>query len=409
MPPNDSKGTGSLTATYDTTTKKPTWTVTYANLSGPPFAAHFHGPAGPGKEAPVEVPVTVGPSPIQGSATLTPAQEKDLLDGNVYFNSIRKRTPRAKSAARSRRHSQARIAGESRQEKMPELPEVGTSCAAASPRRSSAQNFPPSNKDARICAFLSRRILLRVSPAAASRAAAAAKYLLADLDDRETLVTSGMSGSFRSLGRRGREHARPVPQLRGKDAAHDHVVFRLSNGKRIVYNDPRRFGFMLLVKSELLATHPLFRNVGIEPLSEGLDGAALAQLFSGKKAPLKAALLDQSLIAGLGNIYVGEALHRAGLSPRRAAGSIASRSRAATERAALLAKSIREILEEAIEAGGSSLRDHRQTNGDLGYFQHNFRVYDRAGAPCPRPGCGGTIKRIVQSGRATFYCATCQK
>ncbi len=196
---------------------------------------------------------------------------------------------------------------------------------------------------------------------------------------------------------------------RGKDAAHDHVVFRLSNGKRIVYNDPRRFGFMLLVKSELLATHPLFRNVGIEPLSEGLDGAALAQLFSGKKAPLKAALLDQSLIAGLGNIYVGEALHRAGLSPRRAAGSIASRSRAATERAALLAKSIREILEEAIEAGGSSLRDHRQTNGDLGYFQHNFRVYDRAGAPCPRPGCGGTIKRIVQSGRATFYCATCQK
>jgi formamidopyrimidine-DNA glycosylase len=144
-------------------------------------------------------------------------------------------------------------------------------------------------------------------------------------------------------------------------------------------------------------------------LGDDLDGAALARLFAGKKAPLKAALLDQRLIAGLGNIYVSEVLHRAKLSPRRAAGTLMRKNGTPTASADLLAKAIHEVLDEAIVAGGSSLRDHRQANGDLGYFQHSFRVYDRAAAPCPRPGCGGTIKRIVQSGRASFYCGTCQK
>jgi formamidopyrimidine-DNA glycosylase len=237
-----------------------------------------------------------------------------------------------------------------------------------------------------------------------------AKYLLADLDDGETLVMHlGMSGSFRIADSADESTPGLFHNSRGKGGAHDHVVFHLSNGKQITYNDPRRFGFMLLIKSDLLSAHPLFRDVGIEPLGDDLDGAALARLFAGKKAPLKAALLDQRLIAGLGNIYVSEALHRAGLSPRRAAGTLMRKNGTPTASADLLAKAIHEVLDEAIVAGGSSLRDHRQANGDLGYFQHSFRVYDRAAAPCPRPGCGGTIKRIVQSGRASFYCGACQK
>ncbi len=237
-----------------------------------------------------------------------------------------------------------------------------------------------------------------------------AKYLLADLDDGEVLVMHlGMSGSFRIED--ASEAAQPgnFYHAKPKDATHDHVIFDLSNGKRIVYNDPRRFGFMQLIPRHELHEHPLFRNIGIEPLGNELDGAALAQLFAGKAAPLKAALLDQTLIAGLGNIYVSEALHRAGLSPRRAAGTLAHKDGTPTERAELLARVIRDVLEEAVEAGGSSLRDHRQADGALGYFQHRFRVYDKEGALCPRDGCGGTVKRIVQSGRASFYCGKCQR
>jgi formamidopyrimidine-DNA glycosylase len=237
-----------------------------------------------------------------------------------------------------------------------------------------------------------------------------AKYLLADLDDGQVLVMHlGMSGSFRI--EEAQDSALPgmFHHDRSKNAAHDHVEFRLSTGKRIIYNDPRRFGFMQIIARPALADHPLFKNIGVEPLGNELDGAALARLFAGKKAPLKAALLDQTLIAGLGNIYVCEALHRAGLSPRRAAANIARKDGAPTERAHLLARVIREVLEEAVAAGGSSLRDHRQTDGTLGYFQHTFRVYDRADHPCPRPGCGGTVKRIVQSGRATFFCGACQR
>lgn len=237
-----------------------------------------------------------------------------------------------------------------------------------------------------------------------------AKYLLADLDDAQVLVMHlGMSGSFRIEDAETAAQPGDFYHAKPKDAAHDHVAFGLSNGKRIVYNDPRRFGFMQLIPRPELHEHPLFRNVGIEPLGNELDGAALARLFAGKAAPLKAALLDQSLIAGLGNIYVSEALHRAGLSPRRAAGTLAHKNGTPTERAELLARVICDVLEEAVEAGGSSLRDHRQADGALGYFQHRFRVYDKEGAPCPRDGCGGTVKRIVQSGRASFYCGKCQK
>ncbi len=234
-----------------------------------------------------------------------------------------------------------------------------------------------------------------------------AKYLLADLDDDAVLVMHlGMSGSFRVEAGTS-EALAPAPP--GKNAAHDHVVFALSTGSSVIYNDPRRFGFMDLVARDALAAHPLFRSLGLEPLGNELDGVALARLFAGKTTSLKAALLDQTLVAGLGNIYVSEALHRAGLSPRRAAGSLARKDAAPTARAHRLAETIREVLEEAVAAGGSSLRDHRQTNGALGYFQHSFRVYDRELSPCPTPGCGGIIRRIAQSGRSTFFCGVCQK
>ena len=233
-----------------------------------------------------------------------------------------------------------------------------------------------------------------------------AKYLLADLDDGQALVMHlGMSGSFRVED----ETPGVFHRERSKDPEHDHVVFHMSNGATVTYNDPRRFGFMLLEPRETLAEHKLFRDIGVEPLGNELDGALLARLFAGKAAPLKAALLDQTLIAGLGNIYVCEALHRSGLSPRRAAGALARADGRPTERAHRLAANIRAVLEEAVAAGGSSLRDHRLADGSLGYFQHGFRVYDREGEPCPTPGCGGTVKRIVQSGRSTFFCGVCQR
>jgi formamidopyrimidine-DNA glycosylase len=237
-----------------------------------------------------------------------------------------------------------------------------------------------------------------------------AKYLLADLSGGDVLVMHlGMTGRFLvemdgAVRSPGEFYVEPH-----RLALHDHVVFRLSNGATITYNDVRRFGFMTLAPRSTLGTHPLFAHLGIEPLGNALNGERLAALFAGKVTPLKAALLDQSLIAGLGNIYVCEALHRAGLSPRRAAGTLATRAGGPTPRASRLAQVIREVLEEAVAAGGSTLRDYAHTDGSLGYFQHRFRAYDREGEACSRPGCGGTIGRIVQSGRSTFFCATCQR
>ncbi|HXY57791.1 MAG TPA: bifunctional DNA-formamidopyrimidine glycosylase/DNA-(apurinic or apyrimidinic site) lyase [Methylocystis sp.] len=228
-----------------------------------------------------------------------------------------------------------------------------------------------------------------------------AKYLVAELSSGESLVMHlGMSGSFRIDA--GGPIGEPY-QPRGRDPAHDHVVFHLGGGTRVTYNDPRRFGFMLLFAKGERERDPLFAKLGPEPLGSQLSAEALAQRLEGRRTSLKAALLDQSLIAGLGNIYVCEALHRASLSPLRAAGGF---SGAELKR---LARAIKEVLLEAIEAGGSSLRDHRQTNGSLGYFQHGFRVYDREGAKCPRRGCPGRVSRVVQAGRSTFYCSSCQK
>ncbi len=227
-----------------------------------------------------------------------------------------------------------------------------------------------------------------------------AKYLLLDLDDGNTLICHlGMSGSFRVED--------DVPGAfhheRSRLEAHDHVIFETDCGVRVTYNDPRRFGFMLLVPQTELADHKMLRGIGIEPLGNELGGPFLRQAFAGRGTSLKAALLDQSVIAGLGNIYVCEALFRAGISPRRSAGTLGP------ARAERLAEAIRAVLVEAVQAGGSSLRDHAQTSGELGYFQHSFRVYDRTGQACVRPGCAGTVRRIVQNGRSSFFCPACQR
>ena len=232
-----------------------------------------------------------------------------------------------------------------------------------------------------------------------------AKYLLADLSSGDVLLMHlGMSGSFRV----GKDSAPGTYyHERSKSTAHDHIVFHMSNGATVTFNDPRRFGSMKLVPRARLEDEPLLRSLGPEPLGNEFDAAMLAKACAGKKTSLKAALSDQRVVAGLGNIYVCEALFRARLSPKRIASTIADRNGKPNERAAKLVDAIKAVLKDAIEAGGSSLRDHRRADGSLGDFQHNFQVYDREGDPCP--SCKGKIKRIVQGGRSTFYCPSCQK
>jgi formamidopyrimidine-DNA glycosylase len=226
------------------------------------------------------------------------------------------------------------------------------------------------------------------------------KYILADLSTGETLLIHlGMSGRMLVSGAQlGRfHHAHPAPEK------HDHVILDMESGARITFNDARRFGAMDLVSTEAAEAHPLLASLGPEPLGNGFNESYLIARLKGRDTPIKSALLDQKLVAGLGNIYVCEVLHRAGISPRRKAGRISA------ARVASLVPLIRQVLAEAIEAGGSSLRDFRQADGELGYFQHSFRVYDREGQPCVTPGCSGTVARIVQSGRSSFHCPTCQR
>jgi formamidopyrimidine-DNA glycosylase len=237
-----------------------------------------------------------------------------------------------------------------------------------------------------------------------------AKYLLADLSSGDVLLMHlGMSGSFHVFRNAGGKALGRYHHERGQHAAHDHVVFHMSSGAIVTFNDPRRFGSMKIVARQKLEAEPLLNRLGPEPLGNAFDAAMLAILCRGKKTSLKAALSDQRVVAGLGNIYVCEALHRARLSPKRVASSIAGRTGAPNERAAHLVEGIKAVLRDAIEAGGSSLRDHKRPDGDLGAFQHHFRVYDREGEKCPTPGCRGTVRRIVQNGRSTFYCPVCQK
>ena len=190
---------------------------------------------------------------------------------------------------------------------------------------------------------------------------------------------------------------------RSRDARHDHVRVELGGGAAVVYNDPRRFGFMDLLPTVDVERHPRLAGLGVEPTSNLFSAATLAA-FADRRTPLKAALLDQAVVTGLGNIYVCEALWRSGLDPRRPASVLAD-----PETAERLAAAIRAVIGEAIEAGGSTLRDHMRTDGTLGYFQHRFAVYDREGEPCRRPGCGGTVTRLRQAGRSTFFCPSCQR
>ncbi|WP_181700757.1 bifunctional DNA-formamidopyrimidine glycosylase/DNA-(apurinic or apyrimidinic site) lyase [Chthonobacter albigriseus] len=293
---------------------------------------------------------------------------------------------------------------------MPELPEVETVRRGLAPVMEGAiiQTVDLRRPDLRFpfpADFAARLIGRRIDGLGRR-----AKYLVADLDDGAVLLMHlGMSGSFRI--ERADDTASPgvFHRARSRDIAHDHVTFHLSGGVDVVYNDPRRFGFMALTDREHLPDHPLMRHLGREPTGNDLDAAFLAGAFRGKGTSLKAALLDQTLVAGLGNIYVCEALWRARLSPNRTAGTLVRKDGRATERLDRLAVAIRAVIADAIAAGGSSLRDYMQADGALGYFQHRFAVYDREGDPCPREDCSGVVRRIVQSGRSTFHCPVCQK
>lgn len=239
-----------------------------------------------------------------------------------------------------------------------------------------------------------------------------AKYLLAHLSGGEVLVMHlGMSGRFTISDNAAAATSKPGQFVHapGTDPTHDHVVLKMSNGAVVTYNDPRRFGFMELEPESGLDTSKHFVALGIEPLGNALTAQAVATMARGRKTDLKAFLLDQRNIAGLGNIYVCEALYRARLSPRRQAGCLATLAGRPTRRTERLVPLIRTVLENAIAAGGSSLRDYAHTDGSLGYFQHAFQVYDREGQPCATPGCGVPITRLVQSGRSTFMCPRCQR
>ena len=292
---------------------------------------------------------------------------------------------------------------------MPELPEVETVRRGLEPAMVGARFTKVVQRRPDLRFPFPERFAERLEGQEVTDLSRRAKYLLADLSSGEVLVMHlGMSGRFRvEMGREADEpggfyyDSPPAP-------AHDHVVFGLSDGARITYNDARRFGFMSLYDGATIEKSPPFAGMGIEPLGPDLSGETLAALFRGKTAPLKAALLDQRLVAGLGNIYVCEALFRARLSPEAPAGSLVTASGRPRQRAHALSEAIKAVLEEAVAHGGSTLRDHAQVDGTAGAMQERFRVYDREGEPCVTPGCRGVVGRIVQSGRSTFHCAVCQ-
>jgi formamidopyrimidine-DNA glycosylase len=291
---------------------------------------------------------------------------------------------------------------------MPELPEVETVRRGLEPALTghALSRVMVKRPDLRVAfppRFAERLLGRRVA-----RLHRRAKYLLLDFDNGETLVMHmGMSGRFTIHG--AKAPAKPggfhfnTPEDGCGNGKHDHVVFETEEGTRIVFTDHRRFGLMTLETTATLDGVPMFAGLGPEPLDESFTPAVLSAALRGKRTPIKAALLDQRVVAGLGNIYVCEALFRARISPKRLAKTVAG------ERATRLVPAIKAVLSDAIKAGGSTLRDYARADGELGYFQHHFAVYDREGKPCPAKACKGKIKRIVQSGRSTFYCPSCQR
>jgi formamidopyrimidine-DNA glycosylase len=293
---------------------------------------------------------------------------------------------------------------------MPELPEVETVRRGLQPVMEGARILKAEARRGDLRFPFQKDFATRLQGQTVTGLGRRAKYLMADLGSGDVLLMHlGMSGSFRV---QKPDEARTPGEFhhpRGKDAAHDHVVFHMSSGADIVFNDPRRFGYMKIIARDAIDEEPLLRGLGPEPLGNAFDAAMLAHSCAGKKTSLKAALLDQRVVAGLGNIYACEALYRARLSPRRLAATLADRKGEPTDHARRLVDAIHAVLNQAIEAGGSSLRDHRQTSGELGYFQHSFQVYDREGEPCGTRGCGGIVRRFTQNGRSTFWCPKCQK
>ena len=294
---------------------------------------------------------------------------------------------------------------------MPELPEVETVRRGLAPAMEGARFEKVEARRGDLRWPLPKDFVQRLEGQKVEGVGRRAKYLIVDLSSGDVLLMHlGMSGSFRVGG----EDTASYYHARNKGAKHDHVVFHMSNGKLVTFNDPRRFGMMKLVHRAKFEDEPLLRAIGPEPLGNEFDAAMLAQACAGKKTSLKAALLDQRVVAGIGNIYACEALHLSHLSPKRQASTIADRRGKNREalpnvRAKALVEAIRVVLQNAIAAGGSSLRDHRRADGSLGDFQHNWRVYDREGKPCPTRGCKGTVKRFTQNGRSTFWCPACQK
>ncbi|MEO0636217.1 MAG: bifunctional DNA-formamidopyrimidine glycosylase/DNA-(apurinic or apyrimidinic site) lyase [Pseudomonadota bacterium] len=242
-----------------------------------------------------------------------------------------------------------------------------------------------------------------------------AKFMTIDLDDGGVMVCHlGMSGSYRLEQDLGADAPGVFHHPRNKDQRHDHMVIHMAGtgaapAVRVIYNDPRRFGYIQYLQRRDFDSHPSFKLLGPEPVGNVLSADHLASRFAGRRTPVKAALLDQRNVAGLGNIYVCEALWRAGISPRRRVATLVTKAGAPSAALERLTVAIVEVIAEAIEAGGSTLRDHTKADGTLGYFQHRFAAYDQEGRPCVYPGCGGTIRRIVQSGRSTFYCSTHQR
>jgi formamidopyrimidine-DNA glycosylase len=292
---------------------------------------------------------------------------------------------------------------------MPELPEVETVRRGLQPVMEGARILSAEARRKDLRFPFQKDFVARLQGQTITGLGRRAKYLMADLGSGDVLLMHlGMSGSFRVQKPNDTQAPGEFHHPRGKDAAHDHVVFHMSSGADVVFNDPRRFGYMKIIARNAIDEEPLLRGLGPEPLGNEFDASMLARSCAGKKTSLKAALLDQRVVAGLGNIYVCEALYRARLSPRRLAATLATKKGESTEHAVRLVEAIHAVLNQAIEAGGSSLRDHRQTSGELGYFQQSFKVYDREGEPCGTKG-GGIVRRFTQNGRSTFWCPKCQK
>jgi formamidopyrimidine-DNA glycosylase len=299
---------------------------------------------------------------------------------------------------------------------MPELPEVETVRRGLEPVMVGHRLVRVEQRRPDLRFPLPERFAERLAGRRVERLGRRAKYLVAEIEGGEALIMHlGMSGRFtieapvQVNGAGGPSRPGDFVHDTGALPAHDHIVFHFYDGARVTYNDPRRFGFMDLVDHAGLETCRHFAGMGIEPLSNALNEDYLAARARGRTTDLKAFLLDQRHIAGLGNIYVCEALYRARLSPRRLAGCLAGRRGRPTARCTRLVPQIRAVLAEAIEAGGSTLRDYRAADGALGYFQHAFRVYGREGEPCLAPGCRGMVRRITQAGRSTFFCSQCQR